>query len=223
MVSSGMLRRVALVRTDVSEDSNRRMLVAARIVPSSPILVTLMKEELSSSEMSVLTRATRRNIPEVTIIHSHRRENLKSYTTDLCHSCTDVDPASAVKSFYRRARITSICTDLHNPPAEGANIDQTAVTFKGSRSTRTSDEGGRGEERRVVRARSFGGGGSGDEPAIIQRYNYIRVETSAILRTPADLLRTSVCPTTGSLAPRRHAAPQYSTISLPDVNNNILS
>jgi hypothetical protein len=50
MVSSGMLRRVALV------------------VPSSPILVTLMKEVRSSSETSVLTRATRRNIPEVTIL-----------------------------------------------------------------------------------------------------------------------------------------------------------
>jgi hypothetical protein len=28
----------------------------------------------------VLTRATRRNIPEDTIFHSHRRENLRPYT-----------------------------------------------------------------------------------------------------------------------------------------------
>jgi hypothetical protein len=27
----------------------------------------------------LLTRATRRNVPEDTILHSHRRENLKSY------------------------------------------------------------------------------------------------------------------------------------------------
>jgi hypothetical protein len=102
MASSGMLRCVAAVRTDVSEDlsatiirmtrigelgttlafvfllSMHRLLVSAN-VPSSSILVTLMMEGLRSSETSVLTRSTWCNIPEDAILHSHRRENLKSY------------------------------------------------------------------------------------------------------------------------------------------------
>jgi hypothetical protein len=41
---------------------------------------TLMKEAPGTSETSVLTRATQRNNTEDTILHSHRRENLKSYT-----------------------------------------------------------------------------------------------------------------------------------------------
>jgi hypothetical protein len=72
MSSSGMLRRVALVRTDVSEElsASFMLLVTASVVRSSPILVTPMKEAPSSSETSVLTITTRRNIPEYTILQN---------------------------------------------------------------------------------------------------------------------------------------------------------
>jgi hypothetical protein len=55
------------------------LLATANVVPSTPIIVIVIVEEVRSSETSVLTRATRRNITKDGILHSHRRETLKSY------------------------------------------------------------------------------------------------------------------------------------------------
>jgi hypothetical protein len=59
--------------------SIHRLLVTADVVPSSPILFTLMMKAIRSSQTSVLTRATLCNTPEDGILHIHSRDILKSY------------------------------------------------------------------------------------------------------------------------------------------------
>jgi hypothetical protein len=96
MPSSGMLCHVAL-------HSMRKLLVTANFVPSSPILITLMKEVLHPSKTLVLTRATWCNVPEDGILHSHRRENLKSYTVIywfICNLCYFREKMQVMDKWY---------------------------------------------------------------------------------------------------------------------------
>jgi hypothetical protein len=75
-----MLRGVALVRSDVSEELSTSIIRVTRI---GKLGKTLVITALSTYETAVLTRATRRNIPEDAILYSHRHENLKSYKTSI--------------------------------------------------------------------------------------------------------------------------------------------
>jgi hypothetical protein len=122
-----MLCRVDLVRTDVSEElyaciirkrrigelgtttytvflrGVRQLVVTVNVVPSSPILVTMMMGAICSSETSVLTRGTQRDMPEDGILHSYRRENLKSYialTGWILQQRRNVSPVKYELGFY---------------------------------------------------------------------------------------------------------------------------
>jgi hypothetical protein len=102
--SSGMWHRVNMVLTDVSEEriatifrveknkkirkrktsvSNTSLLVLAHSISALPDFLpfssTLHMQAKRTPETSVNTITTRRHIPEDCFLHSHRRDNLRSY------------------------------------------------------------------------------------------------------------------------------------------------
>jgi hypothetical protein len=83
------------LRTDLSDEVSASFIRVTRIGElGTTLAVPSNRRMLSSSETSVLTRTTRRNIPEDIIIDSHRRGNLKSYIYRVCNGFRDVTPCS---------------------------------------------------------------------------------------------------------------------------------
>jgi hypothetical protein len=77
MVSSGMLRRVALVRIDILEERRAYIFRVTRISELGKKFAVISNR--SFSKTSALTKSTQRKFPEDVILHSNRCENLKSY------------------------------------------------------------------------------------------------------------------------------------------------
>jgi hypothetical protein len=76
MATSGMLHRVDLVRTDILEELSVSIIRVTRIGELVTLAVTSNRRSLPRNTNPT---ATRRNIPEDDILHSHCRQNLKSY------------------------------------------------------------------------------------------------------------------------------------------------
>jgi hypothetical protein len=107
--------------------SVRRLLVTANVVASSPILVTLMAEALGSSETSVLTRSTRRNILEDGILHVFV-SSLFRFKTRKLRITTLRDPP-------RRPRDTPLSTKVDTTVRRQMGVAQSVLFVWGLRVT----------------------------------------------------------------------------------------
>jgi hypothetical protein len=106
MLSSGMLRRVALLRTDVSEE------------PGASFITVTTIGELGTTQAATSNRRTLHN-PEDSIPHSHRRENLKSYTAvtfadDTAIIATDSDPGNASQKLRTNLDAIKMVREMEN-------------------------------------------------------------------------------------------------------------
>jgi hypothetical protein len=106
-----------------------------------------MMEALRYSGTSVLTRSTRRNIPEDDILHSHRRENLKSYKFfGLFVLCAADDVSSRSTRHHREnsgtpvtnQSVPSVSRNIHSGPedirdfhSDDGEIQNGAIYFRG--------------------------------------------------------------------------------------------
>jgi hypothetical protein len=139
-----MLRRVPLVRTNVSKRVSasfirvtrigelgtlavnlallrcvHRLLVRASVVPSSPKFVSLMKEALNSSETSVLTRAIRRNISQGVILQQKRGQKLHFSKDTMELNQLDFLEGAPEKGFYEEDGVRCHNPQSRYPPCRG--------------------------------------------------------------------------------------------------------
>jgi hypothetical protein len=95
IASSGVLYRVALVRTDVLEELNTSFIMVTRIGELGTTLAAI------SNRRTLRRNTTRRNIPEDAILHSRRRESLKSYLSSFkpCYNKTVITKMLFIAGF----------------------------------------------------------------------------------------------------------------------------